>query len=109
MFDEETLSALKRCLTGSICKETTSEYVLNEETKKMVMVKQKVSEKTIPPNPDLMKLIFQKLNDEQTDYNSLSDEELKKEKLRLLRELKVMEENEIKEKKNDSGKSKNAR
>lgn len=75
----------------------------------MVMVKQKVSEKTIPPNPDLMKLIFQKLNDEQTDYNSLSDEELRKEKLRLLRELKVMEENEIKEKKNDSGKSKNAR
>ena len=95
MFDEETLSALKRCLTGSICKETTSEYVLNEETKKMVMVKQKVSEKTIPPNPDLMKMIFQK--------------ELRKEKLRLLRELKVMEENEIKEKKNDSGKSKNAR
>ena len=56
-----------------------------------------------------MKLIFQKLNDEQTDYNSLSDEELRKEKLRLLRELKVIEENEIKEKKNDSGKSKNAR
>lgn len=107
MFDEETLNALKRCLTGSTCRETTSEYVLDEDTNSMVMVKQKVTEKTIPPNPDLMKLIFQKLSGEETDYNALTDEELHREKLRLLKELKEMEEN--KEKENDSGKSKNAR
>ena len=107
MFDEETLNALKRCLTGSTCTETTSEYVLNEETNSLVMVKQKVIEKMIPPNPDLMKLIFQKLSGEQADYNALTDEELQREKLRLLKELKEMEER--KENKNDSGESENSR
>lgn len=97
MFDEDTMKALKQCLVGMTIKETTSEYTLNEETNSMVMIKQKISEKTIPPNPDLMKLIFQKLSQEDTDYNSLSDEDLQREKLRLLRELKEMED--------DSGKS----
>lgn len=85
------MEALKKCLTGGITKETTSEYVRDDEGN-MVLTKQKVLEKTIPPNPDLMKLLYQKVNDITPEYENLSDEDLKKEKQRLLSLLK--EEND---------------
>lgn len=67
----------------------------------MKLVKKKVNEKTLPPNVDLIKIIFQQIRDEQNnelDYDKLTDEELEKERVRLLKELKEME--------NDSGKGK---
>lgn len=67
----------------------------------MKLVKKKVNEKSLPPNADLIKIIFQQIRDEQNnelDYDKLTDEELEKERVRLLKELKEME--------NDSGKGK---
>lgn len=52
------------------------------------MVKQKVQEKSIPPNIDIIKLIYQHLVDSTQDYSKLTDEELESEKQRLLKELK---------------------
>ena len=52
------------------------------------MVKQKINEKNVPPNVDLLKIIYPHLREEKTDYESLTDEELEKEKQRLLKELK---------------------
>ena len=49
----------------------------------------------MPPNPDIIKLIFNSTNSD--DYEKLTDEELIKEKERLLKELKE---------KNDSRKTK---
>lgn len=74
---------------------------MDNETNEMKLVKKKVNEKTLPPNVDLIKIIFQQIRDEQNkelDYDKLTDEELEKERVRLLKELKEME--------NDSGKGK---
>lgn len=92
---------MKACLIGSETTETICEYVLDNETNEMKLVKKKVNEKTLPPNVDLIKIIFQQIRDEQNkelDYDKLTDEELEKERVRLLKELKEME--------NDSGKGK---
>ena len=69
----------------------------------MKLVKKKVNEKSLPPNVDLIKIIFQQIRDDQNkelDYEKMSDEELEKERKRLLKELKEME--------NDSRKSKSS-
>lgn len=74
---------------------------MDNKTNEMKLVKKKVNEKTLPPNVDLIKIIFQQIRDEQNkelDYDKLTDEELEKERVRLLKELKEME--------NDSGKGK---
>ncbi len=62
----------------------------------MKLIKQKINEKNLPPNPDIIKLIFAKT--EVQDYENLSDEELLKERERLL---KILQEEE-----DDSGKNK---
>ncbi len=87
IFDEKTIKALKQCLTGLKTIETTNEYVLDQQTNDMVLVKRKVNEKTIPPNVDLLKLVYNKLVDE-VDYNKLTDEQLEQEKQKLIQQLK---------------------
>lgn len=57
----------------------------------MKIVKQKVSEKTVPPNTDIIKLIYQQ-NQIKDNYSQFTDEELEQEKQRLLKQLK--EEND---------------
>ena len=79
------------CITGLTTKEVTTEYCLDEETNKLKIVKQKVQEKTLPPNNDIIKLIYQNIVEEKIDYNKQTDEELEKEKQRLLKELKESE------------------
>lgn len=72
---------------GLTTKEVTTEYSLDEETKKLKVVKQKVQEKSIPPNIDIIKLIYQHMVGSTKDYNKFTDEELENEKQRLLLEL----------------------
>ena len=64
---------------------------MDEESGTLKIVKQKVSEKNLPPNVDLLKLIYPHLINVKTDYNKLTDEELEAEKQRLLKELKEKE------------------
>ena len=77
----------------------TTEYCLDEETNELKVVKQKVQEKSLPPNIDIIKLIYQHLVDSKQDYNKLTDEELEIEKQRLLKELR---REEIASRKNQS-------
>lgn len=63
----------------------------------MKLVKKKVNEKALPPNVDLLKMLFQQ-QDIVDEYEEMSDEELEQEKQRLL--------NELKEKNDDSRKGK---
>lgn len=63
----------------------------------MKLVKKKVNEKALPPNVDLLKMLFQQ-QDIIDEYEEMSDEELEQEKQRLL--------NELKEKNDDSRKGK---
>ena len=53
----------------------------------MKLVKKKVNEKALPPNVDLLKMLFQQ-QDIVDEYEEMSDEELEQEKQRLLNELK---------------------
>lgn len=87
----EAVKALKICIQGITTKEVVTEYAIDEETGKLKIIKQKVSEKNLPPNIDLLKLIYPQIADEKTDYNKLTDEELEQEKTRLLKELKEKE------------------
>lgn len=50
-----------------------------------------MSEKTLPPNVDLLKIIYPQYYQSKIDYNKLTDEELEMEKQRLLKELKESE------------------
>ena len=97
-LDEKILKILKECIIGTTAKETSNEYILDEETGKMKLVKQKVSEKFLPPNSDIVKLFYQHCFGEEKDYENLTDEELILEKQRLL--------NILKEEENASGKNK---
>ena len=92
------MKALKTCIKGLTTKEIITEYAVDDETGELKVVKQKVSEKYLPPYVDLLKLIYPQVTQTKTDYNRLTDEELEMEKQRLLLELK---ENE-----NVSGKNK---
>ena len=65
----------------------------------MKLVKQKINEKSLPPNVDLLKLIYPHIVENSTDYEKLTDEELEKEKQRLLKELKESESDNRKNKK----------
>ena len=87
----ETFKALKSCIKGITTKEIVTEYAIDEETGKLKIVKQKVSEKNLPPNVDLLKMIYPHLVETKIDYNKLTDEELEAEKQRLLKELKESE------------------
>lgn len=98
MLDATTIKAIKQCVSGLVLQEITSEYIFDDETKKMKLVKQKKVEKNIPPNTDIIKLIYQK-SEEKTDYDKFTDEELEQTKQRLLKQLK--------EKSNDGSTSKN--
>ena len=81
-------------------KEVITEYLFDEETNKMKLIKKKVNEKTLPPNTDIIKLIYQQANIKE-DLEKLTDEELEQEKQRLLKQLKE-EENGCRKSKNSS-------
>lgn len=87
LLDATTIKAIKQCVAGLTVLETTSEYVLDDQTGQMKLVKQKKVEKTIPPNTDIIKLLYQK-TDDKNDYENLTDEELERTKQRLLKQLK---------------------
>ncbi len=72
---------------GVTTKEVTSEYAMDDETGKLKLIKQKINEKNLPPNADIIKLIYSK-NETKDEYENLTDEQLIKEKQRLLKELK---------------------
>ena len=82
------MKALKKCINGLTTKEVVTEYSADEETGELKIVKQKINEKSVPPNVDILKLVYQHFAEETFDYNKLTDEELEKEKQRLLKELK---------------------
>ena len=90
-LSKELMKALEICIKGITSKEITTEYVVDEETGQMRAVKQKINEKTIPPNVDLLKLLYLSSKQSEDDYEKMTDEELEKEKMRLIKELKEKE------------------
>ena len=73
---------LKKAL-GYDTEEVVSEYADSDEGIKLI--KQKVTKKSVPPDVSALKML---LDEDAVDYTSLSDEELIKERERLLGLLK---------------------
>lgn len=92
-LEEESYKAIKKLITGFCLKEVVSEYVVNEDGKK-VLAKQKITKKAVPPSTDILKMLYNKSNENATNFNDWTDAELEKEKQRLLKLIKKGENNE---------------
>ena len=92
-LDVETFKAIKRLVKGFCLKEETNEYVVDANGD-MQLSKQKICKKAVPPNTDILKMLFTKSETKTINFESWSDAELEKEKQRLLKLLKKGENNE---------------
>ncbi len=85
MNDERILNAVRKVALGFSLEEITEEYGV--EDGELKLVKRRETHKDIPPDLKAVKILM-----EEKDYSSLSDEELEREKIRLLKQLKEEED-----------------
>lgn len=93
IFSKETISELKKYLKAYSTKETLYEYVADDDGK-LKISKKKVNKKVFPPNSEVLKILFQLTNTNAADFSNLTDEQLQKEKRRLLKILKEMDQDD---------------
>lgn len=83
-MEDKLIEAVRKVALGYSLEEVTEEYgVENGELK---LVKRRETRKDVPPDLKAVKILI-----DEKDYSSLSDEELEKEKCRLLEQLKEKE------------------
>lgn len=92
-LDEDTFKAIKKLVKGFCLKEVVNEYVLDGNGNKQ-LTKQKISKKLVPPNTDILKMLYNKSDNNEMTFEGWSDADLEKEKQRLLKLLKKGENNE---------------
>ena len=83
-MDEELINALKKRAKGYSFSEVQEEYSVSDDGQ-MSLTKRKVSEKYCPPDTAALKTYMEICRDEE--LSKMSDEQLEKEKRRLLRQL----------------------
>ena len=81
MSEQEIKEAIMKVALGYSLEEVTEEYGV--EDGELKLVKRKETKKDIPPDLKAVKLLL-----EDKDYTVLSDEELEREKQKLLKQLK---------------------
>lgn len=86
MLSKNMLSNLYKRAEGFLQTETTTEYVIDENGVKRP-IKERTTSKEMPPDVQAFKL-YMELTDYKSEFEGMSDEELTREKERLLRELK---------------------
>ena len=86
IFDNNTIKAIKSLAAGMVVKEITEEYVA-DDSGEMKLVKKKVNEKMLPPNTDICKMLYSSAKCDENKYKLMTDEQLEKERQRLLKEL----------------------
>ena len=84
-------NALVKKAVGFDTQETVEEFV--ETDGEVKLVKRKVTTKSVPPDVSAVKLLLD-MGDESENITSLSDEELEREKKRLLKMLEEIRKNE---------------
>ena len=82
MDDSELKKAILKVALGFSTEEVTGEYGMEKGA--LVLLKRRETRKDVPPDLKAMKLLIG-----ETDVAALSDEELEREKQRLLAELKA--------------------
>ncbi|MBQ3572308.1 MAG: hypothetical protein IJA15_05735 [Clostridia bacterium] len=85
IYEKIQKALLKRAL-GYDSSETVEEYAKDGED--MTIIRKKVTKKNVPPDISAVKMLLENLSDSPNSLSSLSEEELEKEKLRLLALLK---------------------
>lgn len=90
VFNKNTIEAIKMLTNGMVVKEITKEFVADDKGD-LVLTKKKVNEKMMPPNIDIIKMIYASTKDNANRYHEMTDEELEREKIRLLKKLKEEE------------------
>ncbi len=80
-MDEKLVNSLYKKAVGYTVTEKTMEYSPDGE-----VVKKKVTQKHFPPDISALKAYLELISSEE-DYESMTDEELEREKERLLKEL----------------------
>ena len=86
MIPEKILKKLLRRAEGYTQTETQREYVIEEDGSRRA-VKEKVVEKEVPPDVQALK-IYLELTEYRSEFENMSDDEIKEEKIRLIKELK---------------------
>lgn len=80
-FNQDSLKkALVKKAMGYVLKEVVEEYVNTDD--KLILNKRKVTSKAVPPDIPAAKVVLDMLKN--SDYSSMSDEDLLKERERLL-------------------------
>lgn len=95
IFDNSTIKAIKSLASGMVVKEVTEEYALDDKGE-MKLIKKKVNEKMLPPNTDICKMLYTSAKSNESNYKTMSDEDLLKERKRFLNQIR---EEELKEQK----------
>ena len=85
-------NALFSKAVGCTTAEVVEEYALNNEDGNMQLIKKKITTKKLPPDITAAKTLLEFYGDDQNKYQNFSDEELLKEKQRLLKLLQSTEE-----------------
>ena len=85
IYEKIQKALLKRAL-GYDSSETVEEYAKDGED--MTIIRKKVTKKNVPPDISAVKMLLENLSDSPNSLSSFSEEELEKEKLRLLALLK---------------------
>ncbi len=80
MSGEKLREAIMKVALGYTVGEVTEEYGV--EGGELKLLKRKETRKEVPPDLKAVKLL-----EEETDYSSMTDEELEREKRRLIKEL----------------------
>ena len=84
---QELIEALIKKALGYDATEVVEEYVGNDEGE-VKLSKKKVTTKNVPPDMSALKIL---LDDSQKEVGQMSDEELEKEKIRLINLLKEIQ------------------
>lgn len=81
--DEILRKSLLKKAKGFVLEEIIEEYCKDEENKKMVLSKKKVTTKEVPPDTASIKFLMEIDNLDKNRFSTMTDEELRKEKERL--------------------------
>jgi hypothetical protein len=95
-FNKKELSnALIKKALGFLHEEVIEEYVVDKEQEMLVLNKKKVTKKNIPPDMAAVKTLLELYKTKtNNDLTTLTDEQLKQEKIKLLKQLKELEKGE---------------
>ena len=83
MLSKELLDNLLKRATGYTEKERTIEYAIDDEGNRKP-IKERTQDKVYPPDMQALKLYLE-LSEQKENLRELTDEELEKEKVRLLK------------------------